>query len=234
MCVRPAYDSPASWLSAGSPPKLQQSSTDGSSGTITPSPTPTPHTPHTHHHHHHHSSLAGSGFTAKVAGTEMGVTAPQATFTPCYTASSLVYHPVSGLRSSVPCLRVPAHLPWLLSWWVLLRRCCSTAHTMTPRLPLPPPPPPTTHTHTHPVSLPQRQMRYAALLSQRLQQHGTQVWLVNTGWTAGGYGQGSRIPLEVTWAVVDAIHSGGWLGGWLGGWGQAGEAAVAAGGEPGK
>lgn len=37
-----------------------------------------------------------SGFTAKVAGTEEGVGAPQATFSPCYTAASSVWHPVSG------------------------------------------------------------------------------------------------------------------------------------------
>ena len=80
----------------------------------------------------------------------MGVTAPQATFTPCYTASSLVYHPVSGLRSSVPCLRVPAHLPWLLSWWGLWRRGGTTPHPVPPRPPPPPPPPhpPPTPTHT--------------------------------------------------------------------------------------
>ncbi|KAL4422882.1 hypothetical protein ABPG75_009079 [Micractinium tetrahymenae] len=85
-----------------------------------------------------------SGFTAKVAGTEQGVTQPQPTFSPCYTSTSLVFHP----------------------------------------------------------------MKYAAMLGQKLEQHGTQVYLVNTGWTGGGYGEGFRIRLEHTRAVVDAVHSG--------------------------
>lgn len=85
-----------------------------------------------------------SGFTAKVAGTEQGVTAPQPTFSACYTSTSLVFHP----------------------------------------------------------------MKYASMLGQKLDQHGTHVWLVNTGWTTGRYGEGCRIRLEHTRAVVDAIHSG--------------------------
>jgi phosphoenolpyruvate carboxykinase (ATP) len=39
-----------------------------------------------------------SGYTAKVAGTEQGITEPQATFSACYTSTSLVWHPVSGIR----------------------------------------------------------------------------------------------------------------------------------------
>lgn len=44
--------------------------------------------------------LCCSGFTAKVAGTEEGVLAPQATFSPCYTAASSVWHPVRRRWSS--------------------------------------------------------------------------------------------------------------------------------------
>lgn len=58
-------------------------------------------------------------------------------------------------------------------------------------------------------------MKYAAMLAQRLEQHGTGVWLVNTGWTGGGYGLGRRIPLQHSRAVVDAILAGeGRVGGW--------------------
>jgi phosphoenolpyruvate carboxykinase (ATP) len=35
-----------------------------------------------------------SGYTAKVAGTEMGVTEPQATFSPCFGGPFLVWHPM--------------------------------------------------------------------------------------------------------------------------------------------
>lgn len=41
-----------------------------------------------------------SGFTAKVAGTELGVTQPQPTFSPCYTSTSLVFHPVRAWATS--------------------------------------------------------------------------------------------------------------------------------------
>jgi phosphoenolpyruvate carboxykinase (ATP) len=82
-----------------------------------------------------------SGYTAKIAGTEAGVTDPEATFSTCFAA---------------------------------------------PFLPLPPP-------------------RYAEMLHDRLHRHGSEVWLVNTGWTGGGYGRGRRIPLAHTRAMVRAI-----------------------------
>jgi phosphoenolpyruvate carboxykinase (ATP) len=37
----------------------------------------------------------------------------------------------------------------------------------------------------------------------------TNVWLVNTGWSGGAYGVGSRMKLSITRAIVDAIQSGG-------------------------
>ncbi|MCA9565073.1 MAG: phosphoenolpyruvate carboxykinase (ATP), partial [Myxococcales bacterium] len=37
---------------------------------------------------------------------------------------------------------------------------------------------------------------------------GATTWLVNTGWSGGGYGEGSRIKLKYTRAIIDAIHSG--------------------------
>jgi phosphoenolpyruvate carboxykinase (ATP) len=85
-----------------------------------------------------------SGYTAKVAGTEAGVTEPAATFSTCFAA---------------------------------------------PFLPLQP-------------------TRYAEMLAERLRKHGSEVWLVNTGWTGGSYGQGSRIELRYTRAMVRAALSG--------------------------
>ncbi|QDT39641.1 phosphoenolpyruvate carboxykinase (ATP) [Stratiformator vulcanicus] len=85
-----------------------------------------------------------SGYTAKVAGTEMGVTEPQATFSPCFGGPFLVWSP----------------------------------------------------------------MKYAELLAEKLRKHGTNVWLVNTGWSGGAYGEGSRMKLKLTRAIVDAIHRG--------------------------
>jgi phosphoenolpyruvate carboxykinase (ATP) len=85
-----------------------------------------------------------SGYTAKVAGTEMGVKEPSATFSPCFGGPFLVWHP----------------------------------------------------------------NKYAELLAVKMKQHGTRVWLVNTGWTGGAYGVGNRIKLGHTRAIIDAIHSG--------------------------
>ncbi len=85
-----------------------------------------------------------SGYTAKVAGTEVGVTEPQATFSPCFGGPFLVWHPG----------------------------------------------------------------KYAEMLAAKMQQHKTNVWLVNTGWTGGSYGTGSRMKLALTRAIVDAIHTG--------------------------
>src|SRR5262249_2020921 len=75
-----------------------------------------------------------SGYTAKIAGTETGVTEPEATFSTCFAAPFLPLHPA----------------------------------------------------------------RYAELLHQRLRTYGSTVWLVNTGWTGGGYGVGSRVKLTYT------------------------------------
>lgn len=85
-----------------------------------------------------------SGYTAKVAGTEVGVTEPEATFSACFGAAFMVWHP----------------------------------------------------------------SKYAELLAEKIAQHGTSVWLVNTGWTGGPYGVGSRIKLRYTRAIIDAIHDG--------------------------
>lgn len=85
-----------------------------------------------------------SGYTAKVAGTEMGVDEPQATFSACFGAAFLVWHP----------------------------------------------------------------NKYAELLAEKMRTHSANAWLVNTGWSGGPYGVGSRIKLKYTRAIINAIHSG--------------------------
>lgn len=57
------------------------------------------------------------------------------------------------------------------------------------------PPPPVLH-------------RYADLLQKKLDRHGTQCFLVNTGWTGGGYGVGKRMSLKDTRACVDSVLNG--------------------------
>jgi phosphoenolpyruvate carboxykinase (ATP) len=85
-----------------------------------------------------------SGYTAKVAGTERGVTEPQATFSACFGAVFLVWHPT----------------------------------------------------------------KYAEMLGHLLEEHGSNVWLVNTGWSGGPYGLGKRMKLSYTRAMVRAALSG--------------------------
>lgn len=85
-----------------------------------------------------------SGYTAKVAGTERGVTEPVATFSACFGAPFLPRHP--GV--------------------------------------------------------------YAEMLGEKLKEHGAKVWLVNTGWSGGAYGTGSRMKLGHTRAMVNAALSG--------------------------
>jgi phosphoenolpyruvate carboxykinase (ATP) len=85
-----------------------------------------------------------SGYTAKVAGTEMGVTEPQATFSACFGAAFMMWHP----------------------------------------------------------------NKYAELLAEKIKKHNASAWLVNTGWTGGAHGVGSRMKLKYTRAMIDAIHDG--------------------------
>ena len=49
---------------------------------------------------------------------------------------------------------------------------------------------------------------YASLLGEKIARHGVQVWLVNTGWTGGPYGQGSRMKIRHTRAMVRAAIEG--------------------------
>ena len=85
-----------------------------------------------------------SGYTAKVAGTEEGVTEPQATFSACFGAPFMPRHPAV----------------------------------------------------------------YGRMLKERLAATGADCWLVNTGWTGGPYGEGYRMPIQETRAMLHAALSG--------------------------
>jgi phosphoenolpyruvate carboxykinase (ATP) len=56
--------------------------------------------------------------------------------------------------------------------------------------------------------LPLHPTNYAELLRQKMQKHQSPVWLVNTGWTGGPYGEGHRMDLDYTRAIVSAILNG--------------------------
>ena len=56
--------------------------------------------------------------------------------------------------------------------------------------------------------MPLRAEKYADLLGERLEKYGTKVYLVNTGWTGGSYGTGSRIKLRYTRAMIHAALDG--------------------------
>lgn len=83
-----------------------------------------------------------SGYTAKVAGTEVGITDPVATFSACFGEAFLPLHPYT----------------------------------------------------------------YAKLLAEKVKKYGSNVWLVNTGWSGGKYGMGKRMSLKVTRTIIDRIH----------------------------
>lgn len=85
-----------------------------------------------------------SGYTAKVAGTEKGVTEPEATFSTCFGAPFMPRHP----------------------------------------------------------------SEYGNLLKDLIAKNGVTCWLVNTGWTGGAYGAGSRMPIKVTRALLAAALDG--------------------------
>ena len=85
-----------------------------------------------------------SGYTAKVAGTEAGVTEPKPTFSACFGAPFLPLHPG----------------------------------------------------------------KYAEMLGKKMQAHKVNVWMINTGWTGGPVGTGSRMKLKYTRAMITAALEG--------------------------
>jgi len=85
-----------------------------------------------------------SGYTAKVAGTEAGITEPVPSFSACFGSPFMPLHPTV----------------------------------------------------------------YAEMLSKKMQEAGVNVWLVNTGWSGGPYGVGSRIKLKYTRSMITSILNG--------------------------
>jgi phosphoenolpyruvate carboxykinase (ATP) len=85
-----------------------------------------------------------SGYTAKVAGTEAGITEPVTAFSACFGAPFMPLHPT----------------------------------------------------------------RYAEMLSAKMKEVGTNVWLINTGWSGGPYGVGKRMSLKYTRAMITAVLNG--------------------------
>jgi len=85
-----------------------------------------------------------SGYTAKVAGTEAGVTEPVPSFSACFGAPFMPLHPA----------------------------------------------------------------KYAEMLSKKMKDANVNVWLVNTGWTGGPYGVGTRMKLKYTRAMINAALNG--------------------------
>jgi len=56
--------------------------------------------------------------------------------------------------------------------------------------------------------MPQFPWLYARMLGEKLSAHGASVWLVNTGWTGGPFGEGHRMPIKATRALLTAALSG--------------------------
>jgi phosphoenolpyruvate carboxykinase (ATP) len=56
--------------------------------------------------------------------------------------------------------------------------------------------------------MPRRPEVYGKLLQDKIAAHGASCWLVNTGWTGGAYGVGSRMPIKATRALLTAALSG--------------------------
>lgn len=50
--------------------------------------------------------------------------------------------------------------------------------------------------------------RYADLLQHKLDKHGSHVFLVNSGWSGGPYGEGKRMSIQTTRTAIDAILDG--------------------------
>src|SRR3954454_10930249 len=69
-------------------------------------------------------------------------------------------------------------------------------------------PEPTFSTCSGAPSLPQPPAVYSRMLGEKLEAHRPNVWLVNTGWTGGPYGEGHRRPIQATRGLLHAALSG--------------------------
>jgi phosphoenolpyruvate carboxykinase (ATP) len=56
--------------------------------------------------------------------------------------------------------------------------------------------------------MPRHPTVYAGLLGEKMAKHGAKCWLVNTGWTGGGYGAGERMKIAHTRAMLNAALDG--------------------------
>ena len=56
--------------------------------------------------------------------------------------------------------------------------------------------------------MPLHPTEYAEMLSKKMKDAGVHVWLVNTGWTGGPYGVGTRMKLKYTRAMITAALNG--------------------------
>jgi phosphoenolpyruvate carboxykinase (ATP) len=56
--------------------------------------------------------------------------------------------------------------------------------------------------------LPLHPTRYATLFGKKIEQQNVKVWLINTGWTGGPFGIGSRVKLKYTRAMITAAPEG--------------------------
>lgn len=56
--------------------------------------------------------------------------------------------------------------------------------------------------------MPLHPAKYAEMLSKKMEDSGVNVWLVNTGWTGGPYGVGTRMKLKYTRAMINAVLNG--------------------------
>ncbi|WP_339108124.1 phosphoenolpyruvate carboxykinase [Thioclava sp. GXIMD4216] len=56
--------------------------------------------------------------------------------------------------------------------------------------------------------MPRRPEVYGKLLAEKIAKNGASCWLVNTGWTGGKFGEGSRMPIKATRALLDAALDG--------------------------
>ena len=56
--------------------------------------------------------------------------------------------------------------------------------------------------------MPLHPTKYASMLSEKMTKSGVNVWLINTGWSGGGYGVGSRMKLSYTRAMITAAMTG--------------------------
>ena len=56
--------------------------------------------------------------------------------------------------------------------------------------------------------MPLHPTKYAEMLSKKMKEQGVNVWLINTGWTGGPYGVGTRMKLKYTRAMINAVLNG--------------------------